>query len=104
MGKIIVICGKPETGKTNIAKQITKGKKAVWVPYFEIKSPFAFSSVSTETEVIVFDGLTDKNREQVRNIISSEKISIQKKGVKEKEVIAPDMIFIFDSLKGVFIY
>ena len=90
MKKVTIIIGPRESGKTTLAKQLTEGRKAVFVDPSN-SGPFLFSEVKADTEVIVMEEVHSAN--QVRGIAGSNRIMIEKQGRLKMEIDTPDLIF-----------
>jgi predicted kinase len=52
-----VITGPSASGKSTLAKELTAGRKSVWLQ--DLEGRFRYKDISTETEVIVVDEVAD---------------------------------------------
>lgn len=93
---ITVIIGKPNTGKTILAKQLTKDKKAIWLDGYDLSSSFAFASVTTETECLVLDDI--KTIRSIPEMLLGDKLTINKRGHWPKTINLPDIIITSSTL------
>lgn len=76
---ITIITGPAASGKTTLAKKLTKGKK-----YFEVVSSSGFSHTPDNCEVIIFDGLTSMDFPAIKAFLEKSKGNM------------PDLIVVFD--------
>lgn len=92
--KVTLILGPSPSGKTTKAKQLTEGKKAVWI-YGLTDSDFAYSEVTRETEIIVIEGADISNKNsfsQFLFLVTTVNLIVHKRGVHSFEMTCPDLI------------
>ena len=94
MKNVTIITGPPNTGKTTRAKEMVKGRKAVWLPVC-----FDFSEITPETEVIVLDGCTSKNKELLKYYITCKQLHSEDPGCRPILIDRPELIIISNDLK-----
>ena len=92
MSKTIIITGKARSGKTTKAKELTKGKKTVWIDPGQLSNAFAFDLVKTDTERIVIDGAGLSNK--ILCIVFCKRIEINKRGSAPFEIDRPELIIV----------
>jgi predicted kinase len=98
MNSVIIILGDHARGKSQLARKISANKRTVYVSDFMLKSGFAFSDITKDTEVILIDELSFKYLNEFMLLITSETIVIEKKGLNPVEIIRPKIIAVSNSL------
>lgn len=91
MKKVTIITGPQASGKTTLAKQMTEGRKAVFITPDKGGNHFLFHEVKEDTEVIVMEEAYSAS--QVRAISGSNKIMIDRQCRNPIEIDTPDLIF-----------
>ncbi len=100
MKKVTIITGNQSTGKTQKAKELTASKKTVWLDSLNLDNNFLYQSVTTETEVIVMDGLTGKkNLAEITLLITTPFLMINKRGQMSTEIERPEIIIVSNDFK-----
>lgn len=69
---ITLITGKQASGKTTTARQITKGKKAVWMSGSAAKD-FCLCGIDKGTECLVIDDVQSKS--EISDLLESAKVN-----------------------------
>lgn len=92
MKTVMIILGPECGGKTTKARELTKGRKALWLTSENLKSRFGFSEVTEDTEVLVFEEGLDINA--IKTLMSLDKIEINRRGYYPIEIEMPDLIII----------
>ena len=101
---VTVIYGAPETGKSTKAREVTKGKKAVWFHEKGLTGPFAFSQVEKDTEFLVIEEA--ENIDLCKSIAALDEIVIEKQckipfGMKRPHlIIVTTSILLFSMIKA----
>lgn len=92
-----IFYGEPESGKTRKAREIAEGKNALFLDGYNPKLRFQFSRCTSETEIIVIDGLPNGfDFENFYGFISSDRFyyEVQRKGFQS--IPTPEFIFIIN--------
>ena len=89
---IITIEGKPNEGKTSLAKKICKGKKASFIQESSLSSPFWTAQMDDDTDFIVVDDV--KNYEKTYSKFRCDQLTINKQCKEPVIVNLPNVILI----------
>ena len=92
---IITIEGKRGEGKTMLAREITKGKRAVWINEYRLDSQWWTGLIDKTTEFIVFDEISDINK--LNHLINADSLIIQKPMKPPYLIPMPSLILIHQS-------
>lgn len=93
----IAILGPAGSGKTSKLKELTAGKKTVWIEAKQFLSPFYLSEATEETEVIAIEEVNDL--QDAKTFIYARQIAIEKRGIDAKIIEKPQIIFTSNVLK-----
>lgn len=99
MKKVTIITGAVATGKSKKAREMTASKKTVWLDRLNLKDPFLFQSITSETEVIVIDDLADQKISEIKKFIGTPKLMVNTRGKMSFEVERPEIIIVSNDLK-----
>ena len=91
---IITIEGKPNEGKTYLAKKISENRKSVFINSKEIGKPFSFMSVENDTEVIIVDDIRTEDFDKVYSVFTQNELKIDRMGQNMLSIKTPDVILI----------
>lgn len=97
MKNVTIILGSQASGKTTKAKEMVANKKAILLKQFDTNYPY--SEILKDTEVIVIDELGLRDLAEVKNLIKSDTILINKKHEVPFEMQRPELILVSNSLK-----
>lgn len=98
MNNVIIILGEHCRGKSQLARKLSANKRTVYISDFMLKSGFAFSDITKDTELIVIDELNYKYLNEFMLLITSETIVVEKKGFNPVEILRPKIIAVSNSL------
>lgn len=87
---ITIITGSKRSGKTSKALELASNKESVYLHISAVYSRFAYSLVDESTEVIIIDEVA--SFDQVKNLIASTHIWIEKRGEKGRQIPKPWLI------------
>jgi len=96
--KIIVITGKPESGKTSLAKNMALAfENPIWLDArsFSLQNRFFFDCLNKSHDLIVLDDLPQRFVNFIAYGLSTE-ITIEKRGQKPFEIPTPKIIITCD--------
>lgn len=95
MKKMKILFGPAQSGKTEAAKEMTKGNKAVWIDSRNPKlldTPYFLCSVNRDTEVIVFDDVPIRHLKDLMGYLYPDQIKVDRKGEEAFFIPRPDVI------------
>lgn len=92
---IITIEGKRGEGKTMLAREITKGKRAVWINEYRLDSQWWTGLIDKTTEFIVFDEISDINK--FNHLVNGDSLIIHNPMKPSYEIPMPSLILITQS-------
>ena len=90
MKKVTILFGPKASGKTVRANKIINGRKSVTIYGADLLSPFCFESVDTDTEVIVFEELTDIRL--INFLIDRQHLTVNKYNLRPFTIECPEII------------
>ena len=99
MKKITIIYGPERTGKTRLAKDISRDKYTVWLCGQCNKfndDPFIFSKVDKTTEYIIIDDIHKRNILSAMALFSPMEININKRYESSYTISIPKVLLILD--------
>lgn len=99
MEKITIIYGPAGAGKSRLARDISRNKKAVWLCGQCKKfndDPFIFSKVDKTTEYIIIDDIPKKNILSAMALFSPMQIIINKRYESPYTISIPKVVLILD--------
>jgi AAA15 family ATPase/GTPase len=97
-----IFYGKPNSGKTSIAKSLSSYyKNIVYIDYFsfEYNDPFKFYAVDDNTDLIFVDDIKDLNK--VLKHFFGKFLVVDKPFTETKVVLCPKVFLITESIEGV---
>lgn len=98
--KTTFIVGPRGSGKTTLAKSLTKDKRSYWfADMIELENRFAFSKLTEDTEVLVFDCLSNRDIERIKELLQWNFIEVNRKGKEQFTMPMPELIFITNEIE-----
>jgi len=97
MKKVTILVGPKASGKTTTANEMAKGRKSVTICHPDLLNPFCFDSVDTDTEVIIFEELTEVG--QLNFLINRDKLTVNKYNSGPFTMQRPEIIIITQKLQ-----
>lgn len=91
MKKQTILLGTNGSGKTYTAKQMTEGKKAVFINSDQLRNGFAFKDVNIDTEVIVIEEISCFD--EIYWLTGCDFLVINKQCLEPFEIRRPELIF-----------
>lgn len=92
MNKVTIILGPQESGKTTKARELIGERKYTALSKSDLKSPFSWPGVYKDTEVILIDEF--EKCERIKNLITSETITVHKQAEWPFEMTRPEVILV----------
>lgn len=89
---IVFITGNQGTGKSEKAISILKDSKYLILNEEQLKSPYAYSQLTKETEWIVLDEAS--HLDLIKALITSKKLRVYKKGKSLEIIKTPNIIIV----------
>lgn len=97
MKRISILHGAKGSGKTLTAKELSKGKKTVWLNGRENLQPFMFSEVTAETELIVVDDIPCRALLQFVHKFAPGKMTVTRQDQESIVIDTPPVLLVGDS-------